>query len=437
MIMLPRIDEIDNWMVDACVKGFPPDSPPLPLAGISRRGWRLFDGDLPLPVAVLRAEAVSHNRRWMRRFLEVSGVSLAPHGKTTMSPQLMAAQVEDGAWGLTCATVGHLQVYARFGFRRVLIANQVAGVNNLRALAETIARYPDVEVYVLVDSPVGVEQLAAAAKAAGLDRPIRVLIEVGQTGVRTGARDLAAVDTILAALDEAQPRLALHGVECYEGAIKAPPGEVEERAVQLLDLLLATARRCVTSPAAAAAGEFLLSAGGSELFDLVAHRLAGEDIGRSCRVVLRSGCYLTHDHLTYARAFDRIQARGLHREPALECGLRPALEVWGCVQSRPEASRAYVSAGKRDISFDFELPVPTFWFRPGRDQRPVAMPAGVTTIALNDQHAHLEVRDGTDLQVGDLVGFGIAHPCTTFDKWRLIYVVDEDYRVVDAIRTYF
>ena len=44
---------------------------------------------------------------------------------------------------------------------------------------------------------------------------------------------------------------------------------------------------------------------------------------------------------------------------------------------------------------------------------------------------------GEDLRVGDLVGCGISHPCTAFDKWRLIPVVDDNYGVVDAVLTYF
>ena len=36
-----------------------------------------------------------------------------------------------------------------------------------------------------------------------------------------------------------------------------------------------------------------------------------------------------------------------------------------------------------------------------------------------------------------MVGFGIAHPCLTFDKWQLLPIVDDDYRVIDAIRTFF
>jgi D-serine dehydratase len=39
--------------------------------------------------------------------------------------------------------------------------------------------------------------------------------------------------------------------------------------------------------------------------------------------------------------------------------------------------------------------------------------------------------------VGDRVCLGLSHPCTTFDKWRWMPIVDEELNVVDAIVTWF
>jgi D-serine deaminase-like pyridoxal phosphate-dependent protein len=44
----------------------------------------------------------------------------------------------------------------------------------------------------------------------------------------------------------------------------------------------------------------------------------------------------------------------------------------------------------------------------------------------------------TAIAVGDLLGATISHhPCTLFDKCRVIPVVDADHRIVDAIHTFF
>ena len=179
----------------------------------------------------------------------------------------------------------------------------------------------------------------------------------------------------------------------------------------------------------------VLSAGGSAFFDRVGERFAAVPLRRPVLRVLRSGCYLTHDSIGYAAAFQRVlEDTTLNLPPG---GLAPALEVWAYVQSRPEPGRTILSMGKRDVSYDAGMPVPLFWYRPGAMDRPEPMPRGHAVVALNDQHCHLGTPGESPLAVGDMVGFGIGHPCTTFDKWSLLMMVDSDYNVVDAVKTFF
>jgi D-serine dehydratase len=58
-------------------------------------------------------------------------------------------------------------------------------------------------------------------------------------------------------------------------------------------------------------------------------------------------------------------------------------------------------------------------------------------VALNDQHATVELPAATELEVGDLLGCSISHPCGAFDRSRVIPALDDDGVVVDAIATYF
>jgi len=120
-------------------------------------------------------------------------------------------------------------------------------------------------------------------------------------------------------------------------------------------------------------------------------------------------------------------------------GLRPALEVWSRAQSCPEPGLAILTMGKRDASFDLEMPIVRKRYRPGIDTAPQPAPATWKIANMNDQHAYLRFAADDDAapQVGDLVGCGISHPCTTFDKWRALFTVDDDYRVTGAIRTFF
>jgi D-serine deaminase-like pyridoxal phosphate-dependent protein len=103
------------------------------------------------------------------------------------------------------------------------------------------------------------------------------------------------------------------------------------------------------------------------------------------------------------------------------------------VLSRPEPELALLLMGKRDVPYDIDLPSP-FAVRGPEGLRDVT---GMQVTELNDQHAFLRLPADDPLAVGDLVGSGISHPCTAFDKWRLIPVVDDDYTVVDAIHTFF
>ena len=301
---------LDELLLDHRVKGMPGGIAPFPLGRIGERKWNVLCEDLPLPLAVLKERALTHNSAWMRRFLDLSGAMIAPHGKTTMSPQLFARQLADGAWAMTVATVQQLQVARDFGIGRIVLANQ------------------------------------------GFFAPAPII----------------------------------------------------------------------------------LSAGGSAFYDLVVARFRAAGIDRECLVLTRSGCYLTHDSVLY-HAADAELRRRMPGVEELGPGLMPALEVWAYVQSRPEPAKALLTMGKRDVSYD-ELPVPLHWCRPGMSA-PQTIASGHIVTGLNDQHCHMTVPADSPLAVGDMVAFGISHPCLTFDKWQVICVVDDDYTVTGAIKTFF
>lgn len=426
---LPRLSlgEIGDQHLDDLMKGLPPGAK-LRLGDIGRQGWSVLGGDMPMPLAVIRESALQANSAWMSAFTAANGLLIAPHGKTTMSPQLFDLQIADGAWAITVATMQQLAVARHFGVKRVILANQPVGRQEIAACFEAL-REPGFELYCLADSVAGVGLLAEAAKEHADANPLRILVEIGFMGGRTGARTreeaLAVARTVAGA-----PGLRLAGFECFEGLHSDTANA---------DRLLGE----VVAVATAAEGEGLLgpepmvlSAGGTSLFDRVGEAFNAAAFKRSIVKVLRSGCYLTHDSTVYSAAFRRITLETSLKLPP--GGLEPALEVWAYVQSRPERGRSLLTVGKRDISFDSGMPVPLRWYRPGGAMaRPEPMPAGHNVLALNDQHCHLGTPDESPLQVGDMVAFGIGHPCTTFDKWALLMLVDDDWRVTGAIRTFF
>ncbi len=429
-------DDIDRFLVDGTSKGIPGIDEPFRLGAIREKGWNLLRGDLPLPVALLKQNALVENGAWMRRFIRATGVKIAPHGKTTMSPQLFRRQLHDGAWAITLATVFQVQVARRFGISRVLLANELVGRAETDYILRELARDSAFDFYCLVDSEAGAADLATAARSAGSVRPVQVLLECGMARRRAGCRTVAEGLTVARAAAHAAPWLALRGVEGFEGiAVGSDQQDRETHVRAFLNFMVDTARRC-RAEHLFAPGPVILTAGGSAFFDLVAEILGSADIGHETEVVLRSGCYLTQDSAQYEQAFRRILERSnAAREVA--GSMRSALELWSYVLSRPEPTRVILGFGKRDASYDDVLPLPLAWYRRGLHERPELFPSSPPVVALNDQHAFVDVNRDSPLAVGDMVAVGISHPCTTFDKWQILPVVDDSYSVVDAIRTFF
>ncbi|WP_263262333.1 amino acid deaminase [Pseudomonas sp. RIT-PI-S] len=368
-----------------------------------------------------------HNLQWMQAFIERYGVKLAPHGKTTLSPQLFARQLAAGAWGITLGTAGQVRIAHAHGVRRVILANQVVGKANMAILADLLAADPTFECCCLVDSVANVEALGAFFQRRGL--ALRVLLEYGVMGGRTGVRDEAGEQALLAALSRWPQALKLVGVELYEGVL-----QTADAVDGFLQHALARTR-ALHAQGAFAEPQVILSGAGSAWYDRVAAVWGPARDELPLDIVLRPGCYLTHDVGIYKAAQARID-RDNPIAASLQGSLLPALQVWAYVQSRPEPTRVIVALGKRDAAFDAGLPVPSMHYRPGAEA-PGDVPDGWALTAMMDQHAFLQVPAEADVQVGDLLGFEISHPCLTFDKWKHLLLVDDAYRVTGAITTFF
>jgi D-serine dehydratase len=418
-------------MISPLNKGLGIIDGPVEPEAIAQLGWNLLREDLSLPAAVLYEDRLKHNLAWMQQFIACYGVQLAPHGKTTMAPRLFAMQLQAGAWGITLATAQQTSVAHAHGVHRVLMANQLVGKQNMAIIARLL-RDPEFEFYCLVDSAQQVDQLGEYFSQAGLRLAgprIRVLIELGVSGGRTGVRDDQQLQLVTNALARWKHSVALSGIEVYEGVLEdeASIRSFLHRAVDVTQRL-------------AAAGTFqrtpiLLSGAGSAWYDVVAEVFSAAKLEDAVEVVLRPGCYLTHDIGAYRAA----QIRILQSNPVaqrMEGGLLPALHVWAYVQSLPEAEKAIVAMGKRDAAFDSGLPVPALHYRPG-NKAPMPAPDHWTVTKMMDQHAFLRIEPADDLEVGDMIGFDISHPCLTFDKWRTLAVLNAQFDVIDMVETFF
>lgn len=396
--------------------------------------------EFPTPLLTVSRPGLDNNRARMAEWCGERGIELAPHGKTTMAPQLWQEQLDAGAWAITVANQAQLAVARAFGVSRVMVANTVVSPIALRWIADELAREPDTEILVWADAVRTVELMHDALDAhAGDAAPgnrLSVLVERGGAGGRTGTRDLDASLAVAAAITKS-PHLRLAGVAGYEGALAHTSDEESRQVVgsYLRDLVEVHTR---LESDGYYDGELapVVSAGGSAYFDVVANELARLSAS-GARVVLRSGAYLVHDDGFY-RYISPLGSEPRTTGP----GLVPAMHGWVRVSSTPEPGLALADAGKRDLPFDEGLPEVQYRRPRAAGERLAPMP-GIEVTALNDQHAFLRFDPGGEppVRIGDELRLGLSHPCTAFDKWTLIPVIDDpgadDPCVIDLLRTWF
>jgi D-serine deaminase-like pyridoxal phosphate-dependent protein len=399
-------DEVLDWRH----KGIPASAHGLTIGEWLASGAPPPAPTLPTPVVTLSAQALEHNLLSMASWCAERRISLAPHGKATMAPQLWRRQLDAGAAAITVANPFQAGVAHRFGVPRILVANQIA--DPAAAVQLSVWAAEGAHIGLFSDAEVSMVSVLGAATT-----PIDVYVELGAEGGRAGARGIEAALKVAARV-EAAPNLRLAGVAGYEGAVTAGTDAAALAAVD--DYLgdLATLFGALDFET----DRPVVTAGGSAYFDRVAAVLG--PLASGAEVLLRSGSYLVHDHGFYARTTP--SARGADG-PAL----LPALRARATVLSRPEPGLAILDAGRRDLPFDQDLPIPLACI--GKEAWDAA---AAQCPQISDQHLFLTGAEG--LEVGDVVELGLSHPCTAFDKWRLIPVVDDETgAVVDVVHTFF
>ncbi|GAA1352855.1 amino acid deaminase [Streptomyces beijiangensis] len=414
-------------VVDHRFKGLPPAAQGLTLPALAAERRNLFTDGFTTPVLALSAESVEHNLALMETYATRHGLVFAPHGKTSMAPQLFARQIEHGAWGITLAVPHQVRVAREFGIQRIFLANEIVDAAALRWIGSELDADPDFTFICYVDSVRGVELMDEALR--GTSRPLDVVVELGAgDGARTGARTEAECAAIADAV-AATGTLRLVGVAGYEGEVPEADGERVRAWLRRLVALAADFDKAGRFSRISGTDEIVISAGGSAWFDAVADVFAEiPELSSPVCKLLRSGAYISHDdgHYRHLTPFNRVPDEG-----SLHAGFR----LWAQVVSRPTGEQAFVNAGKRDAAYDLDLPEAQVV----RDARTgeIRPAAGITVSGLSDQHGWVRTTPEADLEVGDWVGMGLSHPCTSFDKWQLIPLVEADGTVVDYIRTYF
>ena len=407
---------MDNWssttVIEGKFKGFPIDSYGKTLEQFLATKPNLFTANFQFPIMVLKESAVKNNIAQMMSFCNSVNAELAPHVKTTMSPQLAQMQVAAGATALTVANFWQGSIFLKYGFKNLIIANELLDPTAIAEIAK-INRQKQAEIIFYVDSILALEIIQ---KYTPLEGEQNLFIEIGAENGRGGVRDLSQVAEIAQRIS-ADSRLNLIGVTGFEGAVPdAARGRRGERKIsKFCQKIVAAAELAYPYKSDQ---PFVISAGGSAYFDIVARELNKFEKPR--RLLLRSGGYITHDHKYYEEIYPFAST---------DRSFQPAIEVWGQVISKPERDFGVLNLGKRDIGNDLHNPMPIKSY----DGQVKSFSAVIEK--LNDQHGYL--RGKQEFSLAQLIGLGISHPCTTFDKWGLIPLVNDDYDLINCIQTFF
>ncbi|MEZ2222713.1 alanine racemase [Rhizobium sp. RCC_161_2] len=431
------LSSTDTIVLDDRIRGFPAGHEPLALADVANRGWKPYDGIMSLPLISLDRAAFASNVELMMGYVRSHGIAIAPHAKTPMSTALALALVAAGAWGTTVADIRQASVMLKAGLNRLILANEIGGPSAGKRLASLLAGYPQAEVHIFADSPELALSLRDAWKTRGDLPTLGLLVELG--AARAGARSVTAAQTVLdIILENETPKFRLTGIAAYEGSAATPdPTETAERIAGLMAItadVYRMVRRRVGPDR-----QLIVTAGGSVFFDMVVEHLRPALAGdRNATLVLRSGAIFFHDHGVYERGLAALDDRsGFEINGKTEQAstvFKPALRLWAEVLSRPEPGLAICGMGLRDVAMDQGLPRPLALYRDGKRLCPLT---SAKVAKLNDQHAFVELDDISNIRIGDVLEFGISHPCTCLDRHALLYGLDTEHTVTASFPTSF
>ena len=400
------------------------------LTDLNNKGWDLLAEEVSFPIAVIKEKQLLNNAKWMQEFSDRASVKLAPHGKTSMAPELFKMQLEQGCWGMSLATVPQVVNTYEHGVNRIILANQLVGTYHMKLIADLLLT-TDIEFYCFVDS---IENIHALGKYfSGLNVSLNILIEIGVLQGRCGWRDTQNIDPLLDAIEQ-YPHLHLCGISFYEGVIHG--NDAAEKIVTFINSICTMVGR-LYSENRFDIKDIIVTGAGSAWYDIVSRELSSnkDTLGISYIPIIRPGCYLIHDKGIYQAAQNEIISRS-----QLACDISGELisnlELWAYVHSVPEPGLAVIGLGKRDVAFDAGLPIPEYLYRPG-NKKPQAIEGGSEVINIMDQHCMMTFGSKTSLQPGDIVIFATSHPCLTMDKWRRIGLIDSNFVVKKTIETFF
>lgn len=327
--------------------------------------------ELETPTPVVDLDRMERNlSRWQARCDEL-GFSSRPHVKTHKSTEIARRQLELGATGLTCQTLGEAETMADAGFHDLLVPTNVVGELKLARLTRLLER---ATVTVAVDDERILPGLAHAATRA--EQPLRVLVECDTGNGRLGVSTPSDAATLAGEVSRF-PSLQFMGFLTYP----APTGAREFLAAAVED-----AERHGVSVET-------VSAGGTPA-------MWSADALRPTVTEYRAGTYVYHDRNTVAAGAATLDD--------------VALTVYATVIGRPARDRAILDAGSKSLSSD-RSPAEGFGL--------VLEAPESTLVRVDEEHGYVELANGDALELGQQVRIVPNHACVVSNLFAEVALV--------------
>ena len=434
--------QILNTKIDSKTKGVY-EITKIKVRDIPRKKWNIFQDNVQFPILTLRESTFKKNIVSMSNYAKHNGVVLAPHCKTSMCPQILKKLNDLNYWGFTAANNQQLSMLLEMGIKKIIIANLITNKSNIINLFRLIEKYGYAKkVYLCVDSIFGVNLLKYLSIQSKFKGKLRILIETGFKHSRNGIRDLNTLKILAKNINKLPSNLMLCGVLFYEGAIREKNYNKTITKVNKFINFSLNSFEYLLKNKFFSNEELILSGGGSEYFDLVSKSFQKYKNLENIKLVIRPGSFIAYGHGYYSQRLANIDKRGglsINNKNIKATDLfHPSLELWAYIISMQDRNRAILNFGKRDVHFDLGYPIPLAIYRKEKLIRKIYDTEIQCKIyKMSDQHAFLFYPNHLNIQIGDLIKFGITHPCVTIDKWDFFYMIDKKHTIIEGLKTFF
>ena len=169
---------------------------------------------LPTPSAVIDVAALTRNIDAMADRARQAGIGLRPHAKTHKCAEIARFQLQAGAVGIACATIGEAEALADAGIGPLTITSPLAGQEKY-ARALRLAERADLTL--TIDHPDHLAQIEAARGRNALPVPVLVELDVGHG--RSGTQSIAAAVS-LAERAVLSPCVLFCGIQGFAGQVQ-------------------------------------------------------------------------------------------------------------------------------------------------------------------------------------------------------------------------